>query len=87
MCIPIGLFSPIELKSLVEESLLMSTLNNPNVMMLIGVCIDSHETPYLVMPYMTRGNLLTFLRKNREELMVNDNEENKEMVIPYFVSK
>ena len=59
----------------------MSNLNHPNVMKLIGVCIDKQDTPYIVMPYMSLGSLLSYLRKNREELMVNDNnEENWETV-------
>ena len=57
----------------------MSNLNHPNVMKLIGVCIAKQETPYIVMPYMSLGSLLSYLRKNREELIV-DNEDNIERV-------
>ena len=66
-----------------EESLLMSNMNHPNVMKLLGVCID-RQTPYLVMPFMSHGSLLSYLRKNREELMVNLNEEDPAIVIHYF---
>ena len=78
-----GLFSCRDLKNLVEESLVMVHLNHPNVMKLIGVCIDKQDTPYIVMPYMSLGSLLSYLRKNREELMVNSNEGNCERVKSY----
>ena len=78
-----GLFSCSDLKTLVEESLVMVHLNHPNVMKLIGVCIDKQDTPYIVMPYMSLGSLLSYLRKNREELMVNTNEGNCERVKSY----
>ena len=78
-----GLFSGSDLKSLVEESLVMVHLNHPNVVKLIGVCIDKQNTPYIVMPYMSLGSLLSYLRKNREELMVNSNEGNCERVKIY----
>ena len=78
-----GLFSCSDLKNLVEESLLMVNLNHPNVMKLIGVCIDKQDTPYIIMPYMSLGSLLSYLRKNREELMVNTNEGNCERVKSY----
>ena len=78
-----GLFSCSDLKTLVEESLVMVHLNHPNVMKLIGICIDKQDTPYIVMPYMSLGSLLSYLRKNREELMVNTNEGNCERVKSY----
>ena len=30
----------------------MNKLNHPNVMHLIGVCLDSGSAPYIVLPYM-----------------------------------
>ena len=58
----------------------MSNLNHLNVMTMIGVCIDGNETPYLVMPYMSQGSLLSYLRKHREELTVGNMEENTDNV-------
>ena len=69
-----GIFSASDLNSLVEESLKMSNFNHPNVMKLIGVCID-RDTPYIVMPYMTNGSLLSYLRNNREDLTTSDEDE------------
>ena len=43
----------------------MKKFNHPNVMNLIGVCIDVGERPYIVMPFMANGSLLTYLKKKR----------------------
>ena len=58
----------------------MSNLNHLNVMTMIGVCIDGNETPYLVMPYMSQGSLLSYLRKHREELTISNMEETADKV-------
>ena len=47
------------------ESERMKKFNHPNVMNLIGVCIDVGEKPYIVMPFMANGSLLTYLKKER----------------------
>ena len=75
----IAMFSSNDVKNLVEESLKMSKFDHPNVMKLIGVCIDARETPYIVMPYMIYGSLLSYLKKKRAELSI-ENEDDQEMV-------
>ena len=57
----------------------MSNFHHPNVMKLIGVCIDMGESPYIVMPYMTNGSLQSYLKKHRAELTI-DNPDNSELV-------
>ena len=54
----------------------MAKFNHPNVMRLLGVCIDKGNTPYIVMPYMVYGSLLSYLKKQRAELtLANDNDQ------------
>lgn len=54
----------------------MAKFNHPNVMRLLGVCIDKGNTPYIVMPYMVYGSLLSYLKKQRAELtLANDNDK------------
>ena len=53
-----------------EESLKMKALNHPNILNLIGVSIDAGESPYIVMPYMANGSLLSYLRKERPNLTI-----------------
>ena len=57
----------------------MAKFNHPNVMRLIGVCIDKGPSPYLVMPYMAYGSVLSYLKKQRAELTLA-NHEDEELV-------
>ena len=72
----VGVFGTSELTSMIEESVKMAKFNHPKVMRLIGVCIDKGPSPYIVMPYMSYGSLLSFLKKHRAELtLANDNDQ------------
>ena len=73
------MYGASDLNSLIQESLKMSKFHHPNVMKLIGVCIDMGESPYVVMPYMTNGSLQSYLKKHRAELTI-DNPDNTELV-------
>ena len=53
----------------------MMWFNHPNVMRLIGVCIDVGEAPYIVMPFMGNGSLLAYLKKKRSCLTINEEAE------------
>ena len=59
-----------DLNSLVEECTKMAHFNHRNVLRLIGVCTDAGKAPYLVMPFMEIGSLLTYLRKERAQLTI-----------------
>ena len=68
-------------QSLVLECTKMSTLNHPNVLTVIGVCLDGGPAPYIVMPYMHNGSLLSYLRKNKDNLIISpEHEEDSVMV-------
>lgn len=56
---------------MIEEGLKMADFKHPNVLGLIGVCVDAGPSPYIVMPYMGHGNLLSFLKKRRRELEIS----------------
>ena len=47
----------------------MLSFDHPNVMSLIGVCIDG-EMPLLIMPFMSNGSVLDYIRHHKAELMV-----------------
>jgi len=55
-----------------EESVKMKQFNHPNVMSLIGVCTDAGPAPYIIMPFMANGSLLSYLRKERPNLLLNE---------------
>ena len=55
--------------SMLQECAKMQRFRHPNVMPLIGVCLDGGPTPLIVMPYMVNGSLLDYLRKERASLV------------------
>ena len=67
-----GFFDHNEINKMMEESVKMKQFDHPNVMSLIGVCIDAGPAPYIVMPFMVNGSLLSYLRKERPNLLLNE---------------
>ena len=55
------------MKDLVAESAIMKTVHHPNVLPLLGVCIDYDDEDVLkvVIPFMVNGDLRNFLKNNR----------------------
>ena len=66
-------------KELLKECTKMYSLDHPNVLTLSGVCLNGGTAPYIIMPFMENGSLLTYLKNNRSKLIVsqedNDDEE------------
>ena len=80
--ISIGCFDDDDVEQLVKESLQMKNFQHRNVIGMLGVCLDAGPAPYLVLPYMKNGDLLSYLKSNREELVLSQDEpeENKACV-------
>ena len=58
------------LKSFVNECILMKKLDHPNVLPVLGICIEStHESglPFMVLPFMCNGDLKSYLKKKRRK--------------------
>ena len=60
------------MKDLVAESAIMKTFHHPNVLSLLGVCIDNDDNDdndedvlKIVMPFMANGDLRRFLKESR----------------------
>ena len=56
----------------------MQQFDHPNVLQIVGVCLDGGPAPYIIMPFMANGSLLSHLKEERENLVVepavvNDN--------------
>ena len=73
-----------DIENVSAEILKMQKFDHPNVMPLIGVCVgpSSGEDsgvggPCIVMPYMAKGSLLDYLRKEAEHLVVENEEDKK----------
>ena len=59
----------------------MIQFDHPNVLALIGVCLDGGPAPYIVMPFMSNGSLLSYLKKFRKELLIPNDHPNQDEVI------
>ena len=63
------------IKDLLKECTKMSTLDHPNVLTLMGVCLDGGPAPFLVMPFMFNGSLLSYLKRERDNLILPPERE------------
>ena len=72
-----GLFTLTDVKKLVNEIIKMQEFNYPHVMPLIGVCLDTGPGVSMVMPFMTNGSLLDYLKKERSSLVIRGEESDK----------
>ena len=65
-----------------RESAKLQRFDHPNVLSLVGVCIDAGEAPYIVMPFMINGSLLTYLRKERHKFItITDTHEDENLMV------
>ena len=60
---------------MLSEVVKMSELSHPNIMSVVGVCVDSSQGPSIVMPYMANGSLLDYLKKERKGLYLDFDAE------------
>ena len=65
-----GYFDDCQVNKIMEESIKMKHFDHPNVLHLIGVCLDAGPAPYVVMPYMANGSLLHYLKKERSGVIL-----------------
>ena len=55
----------------------MQEFNHPHVLSLIGVCLDTGPGVCMVMPFMTNGSLKDYLKKERSNIELNDDNTDK----------
>ena len=55
-------------EKLLKEVTVMLSFNHPNVMSLIGMCYDG-EMPMILMPYMSNGSVLGYVKRSKRELL------------------
>ena len=67
---------------LLKEVLLMLNFKHPNVMSLIGLSFVE-ETPLVIMPFMSKGNVLAYVREHRESLFFTDSGDDKVRIIRF----
>jgi serine/threonine protein kinase len=64
-----ALFSTNDIERMTKEVSAMLNFEHPNVMSLIGVCLDG-EMPLIIMPFMSNGSVLEFVKSHREEMFL-----------------
>ena len=60
----------------------MLSFDHPNVMSLVGVCLDG-EMPLIIMPFMSNGSILEYVRHHKQELLLTS-EATDEEVLKWF---
>ena len=64
-----------DVHNITDEILMMRQFDHPNVMTLIGVCVSVGGGPAIVMPFMENGSLLNYLRRDKKNITVKDDED------------
>ena len=64
----------------------MVKFDHPNVLNLIGVCLDGGPAPFIIMPFMANGSLLAYIKKNRQELVLSQDSNDSDNVSVKSVS-
>ena len=57
----------------------MLSFEHPNVMSLVGVCLDD-EMPLLIMPFMSNGSVLEYIRHHKQELLLTSAATDEEVL-------
>ena len=60
----------------------MINFSHPNVIPLIGLCLDQ-ETPLIIMPFMSKGNLLQYVREHRVSLYITESSDIEQVDITH----
>jgi len=62
---------------MMKEAQKMIGLDHPHVLTLIGLCVDGGPTPYIVMPFMANGSLLSYLKADRKNLLIPEDVQDE----------
>ena len=65
--------------ALMSEIIKMKEFDHPNVMGLIGVCLDAGPSPYIVLPFMSGGDLLSHVQQNMSALVLEPGEDEQKV--------
>ena len=65
-----GFLNQNRVVDMIKESVKMHSFEHPHVLNIIGVCVDAGSSPFIVMPFMVNGSLLTYIRKEKKNLVV-----------------
>lgn len=74
-----GQFDQPAVNRILDESVKMKQFHHHHVMSLLGVCLDAGAAPYIVMPYMARGSLLSYLKRERSNLILKQDTDEQQV--------
>ena len=77
---PLALSLASNKEKLLKEVNTMLSFKHSNVMSLIGMCFDG-EMPLLIMPYMSNGSVLVYVKQNVRELLLDCEVDDEEVCI------
>ncbi len=69
------------MNDLLRECTRMQAFDHPNVLKLLGVCLDGGPAPYIIMPFMENGSLLSYLKEERGSLVLDPDCADSENVV------
>lgn len=62
----LDVYSKVDMRNFFEECISMKCFKHPNVVELLGMCLDSPDgIPLMVIPFMANGNLKKYLQQSR----------------------
>ena len=70
-----------DIEELKKEALKMTYFVHCNVLSLTGICIDGGPSPYIIMPLMSKGSLLSLLKKERHNLILAEDFEDEDTIL------
>ncbi|KAL5014848.1 hypothetical protein ScPMuIL_009118 [Solemya velum] len=62
----------IDIQAFLKEALIMKDFHHPNVLTLIGICLQMDDMPLVILPFMKHGDLLTYIRDERNNPTIKD---------------
>ena len=57
------------MESFLKEGLVMKNFSHPHVLQLMGIAFDSNGHPMMVLPFMAKGDLRSYV-KNKEQVLL-----------------
>ena len=78
--IMLGFYDKSAAGELMKECSKMYKFDHPNVLTLKGVCLDGGPAPFIIMPFMANGSLITYLQKRRDLLVITKGNTDEEEV-------
>ena len=82
----VGFIDDTAVEELLRECDKMKDFHHLHVMTLIGVCLDGGPAPYLILPHMANGSLLSYIRKEQSNLVLMDGDDTNSNELPSQVN-